>query len=52
MFKKSINLIVILVLIVGILGGCTSSNKSTELEKITLVLDWVPNTNHTGLYVA
>ncbi|KGE73415.1 ABC transporter substrate-binding protein [Spirochaeta lutea] len=22
------------------------------LEKITLVLDWVPNTNHTGAYVA
>ena len=23
-----------------------------ELEKITVVLDWTPNTNHTGLYVA
>ena len=23
-----------------------------ELKKITLVLDWVPNTNHTGIYVA
>ena len=23
-----------------------------ELEKITFVLDWTPNTNHTGLYVA
>ncbi len=22
------------------------------LEKITVILDWVPNTNHTGLYVA
>ena len=21
-------------------------------EKITVVLDWYPNTNHTGLYVA
>lgn len=25
---------------------------SAELEKVTVVLDWVPNTNHTGLYVA
>lgn len=24
----------------------------TSLEKITLCLDWTPNTNHTGLYVA
>ena len=23
-----------------------------ELEKVTFVLDWTPNTNHTGLYVA
>ncbi|MDQ9749711.1 ABC transporter substrate-binding protein, partial [Acinetobacter baumannii] len=23
-----------------------------EKEKITFVLDWTPNTNHTGLYVA
>lgn len=23
-----------------------------QLKKITLVLDWTPNTNHTGLYVA
>ncbi len=25
---------------------------SADLEKITFVLDWTPNTNHTGLYVA
>lgn len=24
----------------------------TEKEKLTFVLDWVPNTNHTGLFVA
>ncbi|WP_108306336.1 ABC transporter substrate-binding protein [Metalysinibacillus jejuensis] len=23
-----------------------------QLEKVTMVLDWTPNTNHTGLYVA
>ena len=25
---------------------------ANDLEKITFVLDWTPNTNHTGLYVA
>ena len=25
---------------------------SMATEKITVVLDWTPNTNHTGLYVA
>lgn len=25
---------------------------NTDLEKITLCLDWTPNTNHTGIYVA
>lgn len=25
---------------------------STELQELVIALDWVPNTNHTGLYVA
>lgn len=29
-----------------------SKDEAKELEKITFVLDWTPNTNHTGLYVA
>lgn len=28
------------------------SSAPAEKEKITVVLDWTPNTNHTGLYVA
>jgi len=31
-------------------GAAPSSNK--PLTKVTVVLDWTPNTNHTGLYVA
>lgn len=31
-------------------NGGSSENK--DLQKITFVLDWTPNTNHTGLYVA
>lgn len=30
----------------------TEPEETTELEKVTFVLDWTPNTNHTGLYVA
>ena len=32
-------------------NGAESKNNK-ELEKVTFVLDWTPNTNHTGLYVA
>ena len=39
------------------LAGCGSKTnppptEDTDLTKITFVLDWTPNTNHTGLYVA
>lgn len=38
------------------LAGCGGSGaqgqETQDLEKITFVLDWTPNTNHTGLYVA
>jgi len=39
------------------LAGCvsqtTASNSSTgKLDNVTLALDWTPNTNHTGIYVA
>ncbi|MEY2196485.1 ABC transporter substrate-binding protein [Neobacillus sp. BF23-41] len=49
----------VLVLSVFLMTGC-SSKKETEnakgkkqpLKKVSIVLDWTPNTNHTGLYVA
>lgn len=31
---------------------CLSACRKTENEKITIVLDWTPNTNHTGIFVA
>ena len=35
-------------------GNQAEDKKTAEdkQEKITFVLDWTPNTNHTGLYVA
>ncbi|MBQ7101750.1 MAG: ABC transporter substrate-binding protein, partial [Clostridia bacterium] len=31
---------------------CLSACGKTENSKITIVLDWTPNTNHTGIFVA
>lgn len=33
-------------------SSAAQSSAPAEKEKITVVLDWTPNTNHTGLYVA
>ncbi|MEZ0480352.1 ABC transporter substrate-binding protein [Planococcus sp. SSTMD024] len=32
--------------------GSDVANEQQELQEVTMVLDWTPNTNHTGLYVA
>lgn len=40
-------LVLSLFLVVSLSACSTKSD-----NKITIVLDWVPNTNHTGLYVA
>lgn len=57
MKKRMLVCVLAAVLTVGLVG-CGSEKKEAakasdkELEKITFVLDWTPNTNHTGLYVA
>jgi len=46
---------IVLFIVAIILSGChnAAENGSKEnLEKVQVVLDWTPNTNHTGLYVA
>ncbi|HWI49698.1 MAG TPA: ABC transporter substrate-binding protein [Rummeliibacillus sp.] len=52
-------LYVFLLVAILALAGCQSKDKKEnatgskkELKKVTVVLDWTPNTNHTGLYVA
>ena len=46
-------LLVFIMLLMG--TGCSDGKNNTgnnkELTKVTFVLDWTPNTNHTGLYV-
>lgn len=63
--KKIISIFIVLILVSSFLVGCgndtdedskvndeTNNEKNEELQKVTVILDWVPNTNHTGLYVA
>ena len=56
--KKMMSLLLAVMLVIGMLTGCGATENKTvsadkkDLEKITFVLDWTPNTNHTGLYVA
>ncbi len=49
--KKSISLLLSFVLILS-LAGCGGTSGKTEADTITIVLDWTPNTNHTGIFVA
>lgn len=48
--KKIIAVLLVFVLIAGFAGCGTAGNENGE--KITVVLDWTPNTNHTGIFVA
>lgn len=58
--KKKLLVGLLFMTLFGTLIGCKKSEKtsinddkdSESLTKITFVLDWTPNTNHTGLYVA
>ena len=55
MRKRIYTLILAVVMLLTTLTGCgnNGANNNTDgLTKITFVLDWTPNTNHTGLYVA
>lgn len=39
----------------GLLAGCSggkSGSGTASKESVTIMLDWTPNTNHTGLFVA
>lgn len=53
--KKRILAVMLSVLLAAAMTGCGSKKEDAgdgKLKKITFVLDWTPNTNHTGIYVA
>ena len=49
--KKFVVMLLVIVLVFSLVG-CGSTVDKTERETITIVLDWTPNTNHTGIFVA
>lgn len=56
--KKRLMVICMTVIMTLSLSACGNGNTdkkgedNNKLEKVTFVLDWTPNTNHTGFYVA
>ena len=64
--RKAIGLALASVLAVGLMTACGSAGNSgaqasgqdetgagdASLKQVTMILDWTPNTNHTGIYVA
>jgi ABC-type nitrate/sulfonate/bicarbonate transport system substrate-binding protein len=53
--KKWLTVLLTVFLIAGCSGNKqkdTTKEKKQPLKKVSVVLDWTPNTNHTGLYVA
>ena len=56
MLKKVISILLATSMTMTLFVGCSAkkgnAKKEVPLKKITVILDWIPNTNHTGLYVA
>jgi ABC-type nitrate/sulfonate/bicarbonate transport system substrate-binding protein len=52
--RKSLGILVSLLLLTtsGVALTACSKKDSSSLEKLTVVLDWTPNTNHSGIYIA
>ena len=48
---KRLSVLLAMVLILGLLPSCGTKTPAT-LTPVKLMLDWVPNTNDTGIYVA
>lgn len=61
MKRKILSMVAAVTLTTVLFAGCSAGGNTAkkegaegekELKKVTVILDWVPNTNHTGLYVA
>lgn len=50
--KKFTAILLSLILIFSLAACSDSADEGSDLKEITLCLDWTPNTNHTGFYVA
>lgn len=50
--KKKIYTLLLAAMMIFACTACGKEKSDDGLKKVTFVLDWTPNTNHTGLYVA
>lgn len=55
--KKIVAILIASLMVLSLLSGCTKQSgqdtpQNSQPVKVTLMLDWTPNTNHTGLFVA
>lgn len=48
--RRAAGVLSLFALLAGALAGCAAPKKAAT--KVTVMLDWAPNTNHTGLFVA
>ncbi len=51
-WKKSMAVAAAAAMLAGMPAASQAQETETELKKVTVILDYVPNTNHTGMYVA
>ena len=50
--KKLTAILISVILVFSLVACLNSAEETATLKEITLCLDWTPNTNHTGFYVA
>ena len=50
--QKLIAIVLVVVMTVGLITFSGETETVSELKDVTFCLDWTPNTNHTGIYVA
>jgi ABC-type nitrate/sulfonate/bicarbonate transport system substrate-binding protein len=46
------NFLSVIIITVFLLTGCSAGSAKKTEDRIRIVLDWTPNTNHTGIYIA
>ena len=50
--KKLFSIVLSIIFVLSLFACAPKGDETQELIDITVCLDWTPNTNHTGLYVA
>ncbi len=51
-FRREIGIAALAALMVLTAAACSTGTSENDTIQLTVCLDWTPNTNHTGLYVA